>query len=64
MKIKEVSVFVSSVKRMTAGPGIIVEASNGGPDGPPFIRFELQDSYSDKCYIGKRYIVTIEEASA
>lgn len=57
----QVSVFVNSIKDKEFG-GAIVEASNGNPNGPPFIRFELSHADALICTLSKRYILTIEEA--
>lgn len=57
---RAVTVFVHSIK--SNGRGVTVEAMNGGPEGPPFIRFELpQGEEARSCYIGKSYKITIEE---
>jgi hypothetical protein len=55
-------VFVRAIKKTEQGP-VVVEASNGGPDGPPFARFELAyGKETADCHVGKRYRLTIEEA--
>lgn len=58
--VSKVSVFVRSVKNTYTG-ALVLEASNGGYDGPPFVRFNVPASKAQECYIGKRYILTIEE---
>ena len=55
----EIYVFVFSIKRDNIG--IVIEASNGGAEGPPLVIFRLKHSEAQQCYIGKRYKVTIEE---
>jgi len=54
------SVFVTSIAKSNHGT-IVVEASNGSPDGPPFVRFQLPTSEASSCTIGKRYFVIISE---
>lgn len=54
------AVFVRSINTTEHGH-VVVEASNGGPDGPPFVRFQIPRDWVDKCYVGKRYSVTVEE---
>jgi hypothetical protein len=56
-----VSVFVTSIEK-TDHRGTIVEASNGGKEGPPFIRFSILAGKEKEVFIGKRYNITIEEA--
>lgn len=58
----QTSVYVKSI-RTKEGGGIIVEACNGGPEGPPFVRFELPSGESRNCTINKRYLLTVEEAN-
>jgi hypothetical protein len=53
----KVTVFVTSINKEGT-----VEASNGGLDGPPFVRFKLQSPDLQHCHINKRYHLTIEEA--
>ena len=55
------SVFVNSICKTNYG-AVVVEASNGKPEGPPFIRFTIPSREIDACHIGKRYTITIEEA--
>lgn len=52
-------VFVKSIDEENGKT--IVEATNGGPLGPPYIRFELHQTMVPNCKIGKRYSVVIEE---
>lgn len=53
-------VFVNSIVK-NEFHGTTVEASNGKPEGPPFVRFDLQREQVKDCYIGKGYVITIEE---
>lgn len=53
-------VFVNSITK-TEHKGIVVQASNGSLEGPPFVRFTLLPAQMRDCYIGKRYHITIEE---
>jgi hypothetical protein len=53
-------VFVKSI--LEENGKTIVEATNGGSNGPPYIRFELHQSMVPNCKIDKRYSVVIEEA--
>lgn len=55
------SVFVNSIEDKGPG-GIVVEAFNGSPEGPPFVRFNLPILETQRCNLGKRYILTVEEA--
>lgn len=57
----EWSVFVRSIKTTDHGT-LIIEASNGRKEGPPFIRFSLPSSEQKNCHIGKRYMMKIKEA--
>lgn len=54
------AVFVNSIEKNGLGR-VIVEASNGKPEGPPFVRFEIPPEAEKDCHIGKRYYITIEE---
>lgn len=56
------SVFVISI--VNNGQGVIVTATNGGPEGPPYVRFKLPNDAEqvERCHIGKRYNLTVEEA--
>lgn len=56
----KVSVFVNSIIKQ--GARAVVQASNGGEQGPPFVRWELPPEEVDGCRIGKRYSITIEES--
>jgi hypothetical protein len=53
-------VFVSSIAKQDNGQ-IVITASNGKMEGPPFVRFTLSTEESKKCFIGKRYVVSIKE---
>ena len=53
----KVAVFVTSINKDG-----VVEASNGGSDGPPFVRFKLYAPALQQCVINKRFYLTIEEA--
>lgn len=55
-------VFVTSITK-TEHKGIVIEASNGSPEGPPFIRLSLPAQKISKCFIGKRYRINIEESN-
>jgi len=55
-----ISVFVRSITDTSHG-AIVVEASNGKPEGPPFVRFNIPAKDMKKCHIGKRYVLTIED---
>lgn len=57
--ISNASVFVVGVSRQ--GGMAVVEAANGSESGPPFVRFQLQPAYLERCHIGKRYNITIED---
>ena len=54
------TVFVHSIKE-TKSLGIVIEASNGSHEGPPFVKFNLDPAKRDSCHIGKAYTITIEE---
>lgn len=54
------SVFVRSISKRS-NDTTVVEASNGSPEGPPFVRFYLPPNETEKCHIGKRYKIIIEE---
>lgn len=54
-------VFVNSIVK-TLQKGVIMEASNGSPEGPPFIRINLPQEDVDECHIGKQYQIIIKEA--
>jgi hypothetical protein len=60
MQIKT-TVFVTSVAKKNGK--VIVEASNGGPDGPPKIVFELGGSLGliQTLFLDKRLTITIED---
>lgn len=55
-------VFVNSIQKDQARGGVLIDASNGGPEGPPFVRFVEEAHRAPEIHIGKRYEVTIEEA--
>lgn len=56
----KVSVFVNLVAK--SPKGTVVQASNGGDEGPPFVRFIVDPRKEAGVHIGKRYTITIEEA--
>ena len=56
----EWSIFVRSIKSTNVGT-LIVEASNGRYEGPPFARFTLPSGEISKIAIGKRYVLMIKE---
>lgn len=56
------TVFVNSIVNASIG-GVIVEASNGSPEGPPLIRFRITQLEAKNIHIGKSYSITIEETS-
>lgn len=53
------SIFVNKLEA-TSG-GVIVEASNGGPNGPPFARFKVETRLARNLVIGKRFSLEIRE---
>lgn len=55
----EFSVAVRRINR--EGIHVIAEATNGSDTGPPLIRFNVHPDDISRCYIGKQYILTIEE---
>lgn len=61
-RLVESTVYVQSIVK-TEAQGIIVEASNGSFNGPPFVRFRISDAEINGCTIGKSYKVTIEETN-
>lgn len=56
----KVAVFVTSIVKHSSGR-IVVEASNGSHEGPPFVRWETGVPESHGIHIGKRYSLTVEE---
>ena len=58
--LTKVSVFVRSIHTNPWG-GVTVVASNGGLEGPPYVRFNLPPVRVKDCHIDKRYMLTIEE---
>lgn len=59
MEIK-FSVFVESIIKTPSG-NAVVTASNGSPEGPPFVRFELPNNEIENVTLGKRYRLTITD---
>jgi hypothetical protein len=55
----QLAVFVKSIVKGSFGT--IVEAVNGSEDGPPYVKFQLPVEEVSSCFIGKRYLLTIEE---
>ncbi len=55
-----VAIFVNSIVMRPNGR-IVVEASNGSNDGPPFARFEVDARIENRIVIGKRFRFTVEE---
>lgn len=59
-RVSQSHVFVNAV--VVDGLGrIIVEASNGKKEGPPFVRFELPRENIETLRIAHPFVVTIEE---
>lgn len=61
MDDKSVSVFVTSIVKEPTGGRIIVEASNGGHTGPPFVRFDVQAWEAAGIVLGQRFNVKISK---
>lgn len=54
------AVFVETITQESRG--IIVTAINGSSGGPPLVKFMLPVQEVKDCHIGKKYILTVEEA--
>lgn len=55
----KVAVFVTLISQ--EGVHTIVEAENGG-GVQPFVRFAISNSEAPKVHVGKKYMLTVEEA--
>ena len=57
-RITGMSVFVRSIEKRSAS-GVVVEAEQGSENY--LVRFMLPVAEVEKCYIGKRYDVVVED---
>ena len=55
--MNSMAVFVTSIK--VTGSGVVVEATNGTPEGPPFVRWIAKNSDIKDLTIGKRFYVSV-----
>ncbi len=51
------AVFVTSIKLTDSG--VVVEATNGTPEGPPFVRWIAKNSGIKDLTIGQRFYVSV-----
>lgn len=55
------AVFVNSLVKQPNGT-VTIEASNGGPEGPPFVRWSVPTHYAHNIRIGQRFFMIITKS--
>ena len=54
-----ISVFVKSINPMPGTTKYVIEASNGGREGPPFVRFEVTGEEARNLKVEDRLVLTL-----